>query len=159
MSAVCLAALSAACGSSPGARVTPAPAPTVNAASPPTQPAPTLPPSPDRPTSAGATPTRQTRTIATATPRPGILEIKVGDYFFDPAVVTITVGTTVIWQAVGDLQHTIVPKDPPNAFPSGYTAGTGSPDVDWTATRAGTIYYHCDYHPGAMDAILVVVDE
>jgi plastocyanin len=105
------------------------------------------------------TSTPQVRDFATATPQAGVLEIKVGDYFFDPAIVTITVGTTVIWQAVGDLQHTIVPKDPPNAFPTGYTAGTGSPDVDWTATRPGTIQYHCDYHPGAMDAILIVVEE
>jgi plastocyanin len=98
------------------------------------------------------------RAQVTATPPPGVVEILVGDYFFDPAVVTITVGTTISWRPVGDLQHTIVAKEPVNGFPPGYTAGTGSPEVDWTAVRAGTIFYHCDYHPGAMDAILVVVE-
>jgi plastocyanin len=136
----------------------PSPAPTV-AANATASPAATLAPTLALSSPGGATPTRQVRPAKTATPRPGTLEIKVGDYFFDPAVVTITVGTTIIWHAVGDLQHTIVAKEPVNGFPPGYTAGTGSPDVDWTATRAGTIYYHCDYHPGAMDAILVVVDE
>jgi plastocyanin len=168
LTSLCLAGLAAACGGSPAVRVTPqtvsdlpSPVPTVAVVASPTQPAATPTGGPAlNPTAEGAAvSTPQVREFATATPRPGTLEIKVGDYFFDPAVVTITVGTTIIWHAVGDLQHTIVPKDPINAFPAGYTAGTGSPDVDWTATRAGTIFYHCDYHPGAMDAILVVVDE
>jgi plastocyanin len=104
------------------------------------------------------TPLPEGRHYATPTPAAGILEIKVGDYFFDPPIVTTTVGTTVVWIPVGDLQHTIVAKDPPNAFRTGYTAGLGSPTFDWTFDRPGTIFYHCDYHPGAMDAILFVID-
>jgi plastocyanin len=91
--------------------------------------------------------------------RGDLLVIQVGDYFFEPAYVTVTVGTTVSWHPVGDLFHTVVPKEPLNAFRAGGTTGRGSRDYTWTFTRPGTITYHCDYHPGAMDAILVVVED
>jgi plastocyanin len=95
--------------------------------------------------------------VPTATPE-GTYLIIVADYFFQPAQVTIPAGTTVIWRAKGSVWHTIVPRDPPDAFPMGNTAGTGSPDVLFTFSTPGTYHYFCDYHPGAMDAIITVVE-
>jgi plastocyanin len=54
------------------------------------------------------------------------------------------------------LYHTIVSRDDPPLFRGG-TTGVGSSVFRFTFRRPGVFDYHCDYHPGAMDAILIVV--
>ena len=63
--------------------------------------------------------------------------VSYGDYFFNPAVVTINVGDTVVWTPAGDDQHTL--------------EGTGSDPIcggnllpcSYTFTNAGTFPYIC----------------
>lgn len=98
------------------------------------------------------------RPAATKTPVVGQLEIIVGDYYFNPQVVTVTVGTTVTWVPEGVLYHTIVSKASPPVFRGG-TTGLGSPNFKYVFRRPGVYEYHCDYHPGAMNASLIVVDD
>jgi plastocyanin len=86
-------------------------------------------------------------------------EIDVEDYYFYPDTITITAGTTVRWVPVGSAEHSIVPRDPPDPWPGGATAGLGSPAVEWTFDTPGVYKYFCDYHPGAMDAIVIVIEE
>ena len=95
----------------------------------------------------------------TATPtEEGIAEVEVGDYFFEPQVVTITLGTMVRWRAVGDLHHSILSKDSPSVFEGG-TGGSGSRPFTFTFRSPGTYAYYCDYHPGEMNAWIVVVED
>jgi plastocyanin len=95
---------------------------------------------------------------STATPTDeGVVEIEVGDYFFQPQVMTVTVGTLVRWRPVGDLFHTIVSKESPSLFKGG-TEGLGSRPFTFTFRNPGTYAYFCDYHPDAMDAWIVVVE-
>lgn len=118
-----------------------------------------------RPAPATATPRAAQPALTPTQPRPrpeptatpeGTFLIIVGDYYFQPPEVTVPVGTTIIWRAVGELMHTIAPLDPPDGFKKGYTAGMGSPAVSLTFDKPGAYKYYCDYHPGAMDALLVV---
>lgn len=97
------------------------------------------------------------RTLVTATPTRGEMVIIVGDYYFKPQNALITTGTRVTWVPEGVLYHTIVSRASPPVF-SGGTAGLGTPTYEYTFRRAGTYDYHCDYHPGAMDAVIEVVD-
>ena len=94
---------------------------------------------------------------ATATPADGLMEIEVGDYYFRPQSVTVTVGTTIIWNPVGYLVHTIDPVDPPSPWRGGVTAGAGTPTYEFTFNRLGTYIYTCNYHPSAMDARIIVI--
>ncbi len=85
--------------------------------------------------------------------------IEVGDYYFYPQVVTVTVGTAVIWNPVGYLVHTIVPVKPPSRWRGGVTAGVGTRVYQFIFNRPGTYKYTCDYHPSAMDGRIIVVDD
>ncbi|MGQ0605066.1 MAG: cupredoxin domain-containing protein [Anaerolineales bacterium] len=109
----------------------------------------------------GATPAPSlapSRPQATGTPADGIVVLEVGDYYYKPQVVTVTVGTKVIWHSVGELVHTIDPVDPPSKWRGGVTAGAGSPDYRFTFNRLGIYKYTCNYHPSAMDAWIVVIE-
>jgi plastocyanin len=62
---------------------------------------------------------------------------------FNPSVVTVAPGDTVIWTNDDDRGHTIVADD--GSFNSG-EIGLG---VAWRQkfTTAGEVAYHCDHHP------------
>jgi len=101
----------------------------------------------------------RTLLAATATPDDGTAEVIVGDYYYYPQVVTVTVGTLVRWEPIGDLVHTIMPVDPPSVWKGGGTSGAGSPAFEFTFRRIGTYHYYCIYHPGEMDAWIVVIED
>jgi plastocyanin len=103
------------------------------------------------------TPSLAPRVRPTGTPAVGEMKIIVGDYYFNPQVVTVTVGTRVSWVPEGVLYHTIVSNDSPPVFRGG-TAGLGTRAFERTFRRPGVYKYHCDYHPGAMNAVVVVIE-
>jgi len=82
-----------------------------------------------------------------------IIDKSNGSYSFSPAMLTIKVGTTVIWKNVSSAPHTITTDD-------GQTADSGTVGVGatfrFTFKTAGTFSYHCNYHP-YMRATIVVV--
>jgi plastocyanin len=73
-------------------------------------------------------------------------------YRFDPAVITITTGSTVTWTNEDDFPHNVhlldgsdVTKD----LPIGSSASIGFDD-------AGTVYYECSIHPQQMHGEILV---
>lgn len=78
--------------------------------------------------------------------------VTVGDNFYNPNPVTVTVGTRVFWVHKGLDQHT-VSFDPPITFFSGLMNRTDA--VQRQFNNAGYYSYHCDFHEG-MRAFITV---
>lgn len=83
------------------------------------------------------------------------VEVAMTPSTFEPALITIAVGTTVTWENTDSLAHTVT---------SG-TRGSATGDFDVTLSpgeayshvfdELGTFEYHCTLHPG-MDGIVIV---
>src|SRR6266849_4624748 len=67
-----------------------------------------------------------------------------GSYSFSPAMLTIKVGTTLIWKDVSSAPHTVT-SDDGTTFDSG-TVSVGS-SFRFTFKTAGSFSYHCNIHP------------
>lgn len=107
--------------------------------------------------------TAATATAATSTPAPtasaaptaAAALIEMGDHFFEPAQLTVKVGTTVTWKSVGQSTHDLAArdgsfKDPGMSFGQTFT---------YTFTRAGRYPYVCMQHEGdGMVGVVTVVD-
>jgi plastocyanin len=119
---------------------------------PPSQTAPTAsaaPLSTTAPAAATAAPT----TAATATPATALIEL--GDHFFDPAQLTVKVGTTVTWKSVGQSTHDLAARD--GSFALG--AMSFGQTFSFTFNRAGRFPYVCMQHEGdGMAGEVTVVD-
>ncbi len=76
-----------------------------------------------------------------------------GSYGFSPSMLTIKVGTTVIWKDVSSAPHTVT-SDDGTTFDSGTFPVGGS--FHFTFKTAGSFSYHCNIHP-YMKATIVVV--
>ena len=72
-------------------------------------------------------------------------EVKIDNFSFGPAVVTVSVGSTVTWTNRDDIPHTVVSADDPKVFKSKVL------DTDekfsFTFNKAGTYPYFCSIHP------------
>src|SRR3989454_6475864 len=101
----------------------------------------------------GALGARQDYFAANAQQKPEITEIKIDNFSFGPATVTVSVGSTVTWTNRDDIPHTVVSTDDPKVFKSKVL------DTDekfsFTFTKAGTYPYFCSIHP-KMTAKVVV---
>ncbi len=112
------------------------------------------------PTTIAQTPT-PTPTIAPTTPVPApgstqmllIINDSNGSFGFSPAILTIRVGTTVIWKNMSLAPHTIT-SDDGQTFDSGNVAVGGT--FRFTFKNAGTFSYHCNIHPYMRAKIVVV---
>ena len=75
-------------------------------------------------------------------------QIQIKDNFFDPANLTVTVGTTVAWRHVGNNEHTVTSGTPtinPGVlFDSGVLHNGGG--FNFTFTAPGTYAYFCRIH-------------
>lgn len=107
----------------------------------------------------------QTTPMPTATPAPAtqsatvvvveMLENPPGHYFFQPATLTITAGTTVVWLDLSDAPHTVTSDaGAPSAF--GTTSNvTEGKSFALVFNTPGTYQYHCNIHPHMTAAITV----
>jgi plastocyanin len=78
-----------------------------------------------------------------------------GNFKFEPATLTVPVGTTVTWTNTTGAPHTVTSDTgAPAAFDSG-AINTGGGTFSFTFTKAGTYNYHCSFHP-YMHATIVV---
>ena len=79
--------------------------------------------------------------------------VKIDNFSFGPAQITVPAGTTVTWTNRDDIPHTVVSADDPKIFKSKVL------DTDekfsFTFTKAGTYPYFCSIHP-KMTAKVVV---
>src|SRR5271157_3986817 len=77
--------------------------------------------------------------------------VKIDNFSFTPATITIPVGTTVRWTNHDDIPHTVVSDD--KAFKSKVL------DTDeqftYTFTKPGTYSYFCSIHPRMTGKVVV----
>src|SRR5216683_2535558 len=80
---------------------------------------------------------------ASAEQKSETVEIKIDNFSFGPAELTVAVGTTVTWTNHDDIPHTVVSTD--KVFKSKVL------DTDekfsYTFSKAGTYPYFCSIHP------------
>ncbi len=70
---------------------------------------------------------------------------------YDPATITVTVGTTITWNNNDNMAHTVTADD--NSFDSGNIAAGGKFSKQFTV--AGTYAYHCTIHAGMKATVIV----
>lgn len=96
---------------------------------------------------------RQLSFAAHAQQKPEANEVKIDNFSFGPATLTVPVGTTVTWTNRDDIPHTVVSTEDPKAFKSKVL------DTDekfsFTFSRAGTFPYFCSIHPKMTGKVVV----
>ena len=80
-------------------------------------------------------------------------EVKIDNFSFSPATLTVAAGTTVTWTNRDDIPHTVVSTDDPRAFKSKVL------DTDekfsFTFSKPGTYSYFCSVHPKMTGKVVV----
>src|ERR1700739_1209224 len=86
-----------------------------------------------------------------STAQPATTEVKIDNFSFGPAALTVSVGTTVTWINRDDIPHTVVSTD--KVFKSKVL------DTDekfsYTFTKAGEFPYFCSIHPKMTGKVVV----
>jgi len=99
----------------------------------------------------GALGAGQQRFELSAQQKPETAEVKIDNFSFGPAALTVPVGTTVSWTNRDDIPHTVVSTD--GVFKSKVL------DTDekfsFTFSKAGTYPYFCSIHPKMTGKVLV----
>ena len=89
--------------------------------------------------------TSQNSHLANAQQKMSTMEVKIDNFSFGPATLTVPVGTTVTWINRDDIPHTVVSTDDSKTFKSKVL------DTDekfsFTFSRAGTYPYFCSIQP------------
>jgi len=89
--------------------------------------------------------------LAMAQQRPQAVEVKIDNFSFGPAELTVSLGTTVTWTNRDDIPHTVVSTD--KVFKSKVL------DTDekfsYTFTQAGSFPYFCSIHPKMTGKVIV----
>ena len=95
----------------------------------------------------------QKSSIAVAQDKASTVEIKIDNFSFGPASLTVAVGTTVTWTNRDDIPHTVVSTDDAKTFKSKVL------DTDekfsFTFSKAGTYPYFCSIHPKMTGKVIV----
>jgi plastocyanin len=80
-------------------------------------------------------------------------EVKIDNFSFSPATVTVPAGTSVTWVNRDDIPHTVVSTDDPRVFKSKVL------DTDekfsFTFDKPGTYSYFCSVHPKMTGKVVV----
>lgn len=88
---------------------------------------------------------------ASAQPKPETMEVKIDNFTFGPAELTVGVGTTITWTNRDDIPHTVVSTD--KVFKSKVL------DTDETFSSTfstpGTFTYFCSIHPKMTGKVVV----
>jgi plastocyanin len=85
--------------------------------------------------------------------QPASAEVKIDNFSFGPATITVAVGTTVTWTNRDDIPHTVVSADDPKAFKS--KVMDTDEKFSFTFTKAGTFPYFCSVHPKMTGTVVV----
>ncbi len=78
-------------------------------------------------------------------------QVKIHDFQFTPATVTVPVGTTVTWTNRDDTLHTVTEANRRFASPGLDPGGVFS----YTFTSAGSFTYFCSLHPHMTATVIV----
>ncbi len=91
------------------------------------------------------------RHFAAAQQKAEATDVKIDNFSFGPAALTVPVGTTVTWTNRDDIPHTVVSTD--GVFKSNVL------DTDdkfsFTFSKAGTYPYFCSIHPKMTAKVIV----
>ncbi len=89
--------------------------------------------------------------LASAQQKPETTDVKIDNFSFGPATLTVPLGTTVTWTNRDDIPHTVVSTD--GVFKSKVL------DTDekfsFTFSKAGTYPYFCSIHPKMTGKVVV----
>ena len=95
----------------------------------------------------------QKSSIAVAQDKASSVEVKIDNFSFGPASLTVAAGTTVTWTNRDGFPHTVVSTDDAKTFKSKVL------DTDekfsFTFTQAGTFPYFCSIHPKMTGKVVV----
>lgn len=91
--------------------------------------------------------------VAANAPQPATTEVKIDNFSFTPAVLTVPVGTTVTWTNRDDIPHTVVSADDPKMFKS--KAMDTDEKFSYTFAKPGRYSYFCSVHPKMTGTIIV----
>ena len=83
---------------------------------------------------------------------PPTADVKIDNFNFTPATLTVKVGTQITWTNNDDIPHTVVSEDH-TTFKS-KVLDTGE-KFTYTATKPGTYSYFCSIHPKMTGKLLV----
>jgi len=83
--------------------------------------------------------------------KPAPVEVKIDNFSFTPATITVPVGTTVRWTNRDDIPHTVVNDD--QKFDS--KALDTDDQYSYTFTKPGTYGYFCSIHPKMTGKVVV----
>jgi plastocyanin len=83
--------------------------------------------------------------------QPAPPEVKIDNFSFGPATITVAAGSTVTWVNRDDIPHTVVSSD--LAFKS--KALDTDEKFSYTFSKAGTYSYYCSLHPKMIGQIVV----
>jgi len=85
--------------------------------------------------------------------KPQSAEVKIDNFSFGPATLTVSAGSTVTWTNRDDIPHTVVSSDDPKVFRSKVL------DTDekfsFKFDKAGTYSYFCSVHPKMTGKVVV----
>jgi plastocyanin len=99
----------------------------------------------------GMAATGQKSVLASRQEKPTAAEVKIDNFSFGPAELTVAVGTAVTWTNRDDIPHTVVSTD--GVFKSKVL------DTDekftFTFSKAGTYPYFCSIHPKMTGKVVV----
>lgn len=78
-------------------------------------------------------------------------DVTIVDFAFQPATISVPVGSTVAWHNTGNAPHTVT------AFNGAFDSGTLSPGGSFSQTFSdpGVFMYHCEIHPNMVGTVQV----
>jgi plastocyanin len=88
---------------------------------------------------------------ANAQPSAANTEVKIDNFSFGPATITVPVGATVTWTNRDDIPHTVVSTD--GVFKS--KVRDTDETFSYTFAKAGTYPYYCSVHPKMTGQVVV----
>jgi plastocyanin len=97
--------------------------------------------------------TGQKSSTASAQQKASATEVKIDNFSFPPAELTVPVGTTVTWTNRDDIPHAVVSSDDPKAFKS-KVLDTGE-KFTFTFSKPGAYPYFCSVHPKMVGKVVV----
>ncbi len=82
------------------------------------------------------------------------VNVEIKDYAFNPATITVKVGTKVTWTNQDSMRHDVVATNPSSDAPSSELFGRGE-SYSFTFNKTGTYDYYCTPHPYMKGKVIV----
>jgi plastocyanin len=97
--------------------------------------------------------TGQKSSVASAQEKMSMMEVKIDNFTFGPATLTVPVGTTVAWINKDDIPHTVVSTVDSKTLKSKVL--DADEKFSFTFSKSGTYPYFCSIHPKMTGKVIV----